>query len=351
MAGGVYSNETWRFDPVGESWSQVASLPNVIAFAAGESVNGKGYVVCGAVAPTSTAIQDDVWEYDPLNDNWTSRPAYPGLPTYTPVAFSLGGNLYVGLGNGGSSAGPYSDELWRFNPTSGAWTQMASLPSLERTRPSGTTWNGKGYVVGGLMQNGVSTDQVWEYDPVSNTWSAMMDYPLPIESPAIVTHMGQLVIAGGFTPLTSGMAYDAHYYNGISMGWSSIPSYPGQSLYTASTFTLNGTAYFGFGFITGSGTYTGDFWKLNGNANSVDELPAAEDRVQLFPNPVEAGEDVMMDLEGIWSYELYDIQGRMAAMGVVERKRISTDGLASGSYELQLWSHDNQRRVTRLIVD
>src|SRR4029077_14027391 len=99
--------------------------------------------------------------------------ATPGPPArYRAGGCSDGTNIYV-YGGGNSSGGSYND-MWRWNPVTETWTQLANMPTAKQNI-QGAYWNGKIYVPGGFNDAHVTENAI--YDIATNTWST--GAPLP----------------------------------------------------------------------------------------------------------------------------------------------------------------------------
>ena len=72
------------------------------------------------------------------------------------------------------TAGGYYNDLWRWDPTTGTWTQLANMPTAKQNI-QGAYWNGKIYVPGGF--NGAHITENAIYDIATNAWST--GAPLP----------------------------------------------------------------------------------------------------------------------------------------------------------------------------
>src|SRR5580765_4862237 len=102
--------------------------------------------------------------------------ATPGpLARYRAGSSTDGQYVYV-YGGGDSTVGNYND-LWRWNPVTQIWTQLANMPTAKQNI-QGAYWNGKIYVPGGFV-NATATHITENaiYDIATNTWST--GAPLP----------------------------------------------------------------------------------------------------------------------------------------------------------------------------
>ena len=81
---------------------------------------------------------------------------------------------YVYVYGGGNSTGGYYNDLWRWDPTTQIWTQLANMPTAKQNI-QGAYWNGKIYVPGGF--NGAHITENAIYDIATNMWTT--GAPLP----------------------------------------------------------------------------------------------------------------------------------------------------------------------------
>jgi Kelch motif protein len=99
--------------------------------------------------------------------------ATPGPPARYRAGSATDGQ-YIYVYGGGNSSGGYYNDLWRWNPVTEIWTQLANMPTAKQNI-QGAYWNGKIYVPGGF--NGAHITENAIYDIATNTWST--GAPLP----------------------------------------------------------------------------------------------------------------------------------------------------------------------------
>ena len=155
------------FAPAGVIQGQLSSLraDGAVALASGATDASGAAVVknlgaplfpeggCGTPGPWSTAT--------------------PGPPARYRAGGSTDGQ-YVYVYGGGNSTGGYYNDLWRWDPVTQIWTQLANMPTAKQNI-QGAYWNGKIYVPGGF--NGAHITENAIYDIATNTWST--GAPLP----------------------------------------------------------------------------------------------------------------------------------------------------------------------------
>lgn len=149
----------WEYDPATDTWTQKADVPGpgrVLAVAF--SIGSKGYI--GGSAQNAA---NDFWEFDPGTNSWTQKSDIPGVFRGGSASFVISGKGYVTSGG--------DNTLLEFNPASNIWTTLADYPGAGRTGTLGFAVNGKGYVGAGAISSELGADDLWEYDPLTNTWT------------------------------------------------------------------------------------------------------------------------------------------------------------------------------------
>ena len=108
------TKEFWKYEPAFDTWTPIADFGGIgrreaVAFV----INNKGYVGLGGTNEGGIQRFSDFWEYDPLVDTWTQVADFPGAPRFTAGSFSIGSMGYVGTGDD-----PALEDFWEFNPRS-----------------------------------------------------------------------------------------------------------------------------------------------------------------------------------------------------------------------------------------
>ncbi|MGB0932877.1 MAG: Kelch repeat-containing protein [Lishizhenia sp.] len=172
--GGQILKDFWKYDPVINSWSQIADYPggngNGVYFAAAFSSDEKGYVIGGKLGPDT--YTDQLWEYKPFQDVWAPRAAYLGGPRYQLVSTRIGNKVIVGLGG---NEDIYTKDLYAYHLATNTWEQLGDFPSAERGGAIAYTIKNQAFIA--LGTDGGYRDDVWEYNPSFDTWLNRNDYP------------------------------------------------------------------------------------------------------------------------------------------------------------------------------
>lgn len=244
-----YLKDFWKYDPVSNSWSQVADFPGTPR-AYGVSIsNGKvGYAGLGYDGKNDLS---DMWKYDAEKDEWSQIEDFPGGKRRYATAFSIGDDIYVGCGSDDNDEVLYND-FWKYDGEK--WSLISQLTGKKRRKAMAVTLDGKAYILGG-HQNGPISD-FWSYDPASDKWERLKDLndkdwgisDLPRFNATVYSADGKIYVVAG----NKGSGNDASCYEwdpkhgsyGLWIQKTSIET--GYSREGAGSFVLNG-----YGYITG----------------------------------------------------------------------------------------------------
>ncbi len=178
--------DIWEYDPVNDSWTQKADIPDFIGrdFSIGVAINNKGYVGLGCNVQQNINRQS-FWEYDPVTDSWTAKAGFPNNFTTDAGAFVLDSTLYL---VGGVNLNPVSlsSQFYKYDPVADVWTALSNFNggaiAGEFAVSTGTAaFAGTGYT-GSL----VTRNDLWEFTTATgiNGYNLQMDpvaniYPNP----------------------------------------------------------------------------------------------------------------------------------------------------------------------------
>src|SRR6476620_10615210 len=216
------------FAPAGVIQGQLSGLPTegTAALASG-ATNASGVAVvkklgaplfpeggCGTPGPWQTAT--------------------PGPPArYRAGGCTDGANVYVY--GGGNSSGGYYNDLWRWNPNTQIWTQLANMPTAKQNI-QGACWNGKIYVPGGF--NGAHITENAIYDIATNTWTTGAPLPAP-QTGANVAFNNKIYNFGG----NPGPQSTVTIYDIAANTWSNGAAMPVGITYGRATVAALGPPY------------------------------------------------------------------------------------------------------------
>jgi len=176
--GDTMFSDLWEYDSGANIWMQKTSVPfigrmNSVSF----SINGKGYIGTGVTGGFSGVPLDDLWEYDPIGDTWTQKASLPGSARSEAVGFSMLGKGYIGTGRNSTSL---LNDFWEYNPSTNVWIQKANLGNMTTARAGAAGFaidsTGRGYI--GTGWNGsVYTWTFFKYDLLADTWTQIIAFP------------------------------------------------------------------------------------------------------------------------------------------------------------------------------
>lgn len=262
----AWLNDLWRFDRTSKQWTHMkgstatggaatygvqgtpaaGNTPGARSSATGFFRDGNLWLFGGY---NGTSYYNDLWRYEIATGNWAwmegSNTAnqngvygVQGTPngTNTPGSrrdatgwTASDGTLWLfgglGLPASGATAGDMSD-LWRYNPTTGDWTWIKGVNTLNAVgvygtqntpapgnlpsaRSAGSGWitvDGDLWLVGGFKNSGLTYDDVWIYDIGSNQWTWKLGSAGLLNQPGVYGTQGTAAPAnkpgGRFTPST-----------------------------------------------------------------------------------------------------------------------------------------------------
>ncbi len=259
-----------------QSWVQQSNIPSGRHHPITFSLNGIGYAVTGT--SPSNQRTNSVFSYDPSNDTWGTLPTFPGAARSFGIGVTNNGFAYMGFG----FATNYLNDFWRFDLSDSSWTQLASCGCTGRRHPAMISIGGKIYVGLGDDATGDRNDW-WEYQISSNTWRRITNLPGPGRHHPFMFNAGGEVFAGlGH----SGQVIYKDWYklDTLSGTWTSQSQFPGQARVAGTQFDANGYGY----VLSGDGSNhswmsTGEFWRYDPSLDSWTQLAAHPGRSRWAP--------------------------------------------------------------------
>jgi N-acetylneuraminic acid mutarotase len=165
------------YDPLSGAWTQVASLPVARGYHTAAAVDGKIYVLGGIIYDDEgeEVVTGRVVMYDPVADSWQQMAAMPTV-RYSHASAVMDSKIYVS--GGFTTLGELSDAFEAYDPVTNTWATLASLSEVRADHAS-AAFDGKLYVFGGWASGGDRRDLVEVYGPASNSWARAADLPDP----------------------------------------------------------------------------------------------------------------------------------------------------------------------------
>lgn len=340
----------YEYDANLDQWLARTPLPGLTRYGTpGFSIGqtNKGYVVCGWHNNIPQVQLNDLWEYDPLTDTWTQKADFPGPPRYSLISIGTSTKAYAGLGYN-----PWHNDWYEYDPVTDVWTQKTDFPGTARQAANAFVLNDQVYVGMGAATVGAGTaiffNDLYRYDPATDSWTQMASLPaLPRASSYRFSSCELAFIVGGIGFDSLGVQdvfTDMWRYDAVSDAWSQLPDFPGVSMNTGSSFNISSSGFVGFG---GTGfqpaswipdTLTGEFWEYKGcgfsTAVAAPEVPA--------PSVIVNGDGIVAfwDQPGRFDrFQLLDGAGRMIAERAIaggRSIRLGSGAPANGIYFVRL---------------
>lgn len=174
-------NDLWKYDITTQMWTWISGS---------QTTNSSG--TFGVLGTPSTSNIPSVRGGNTVSGGASQFTSY-GKAAASWVDSS--GNLWLFGGSGYDSAGSWGTlgDLWRFNPTTLAWTWMGgsatkdnagtygvkgtpSTSNVPSARDSSASWvDGSGlfWLFGGVAPNGTALNDLWRYNPTNGEWTWM----------------------------------------------------------------------------------------------------------------------------------------------------------------------------------
>ena len=284
--------ETFRYDPVANTYTPLASAPDPFFLSQAVIFNNKIYSIGGfnlGGQSSNTRI------YDIATDTWTTGAPIPeplGLSDAATGLDSVGGKIYVACGLvGGSTA---SNTLHIYDIATDTWTTGAQAPDALYLPGFGVI-NGKFYVASG--NNGVN--EVFDlqiYDIATDTWSTGAPIPTPVTGAGSAVFNGKLYVFGGTAPFPVTTTI-TQIYDPATDSWSSGPSMVAGKLWFYGG-PLDDTTIFAPGGDDSTIFPTNDAQALAGGGGCASPTPTPSGTPSCAPGPWQEQAPMPLDLYG-----------------------------------------------------
>jgi len=284
--------ETFRYDPVANTYTPLASAPDPFFLSQAVIFNNKIYSIGGfnlGGQSSNTRI------YDIATDTWTTGAPIPeplGLSDAATGLDSVGGKIYVACGLvGGSTA---SNTLHIYDIATDTWTTGAQAPDALYLPGFGVI-NGKFYVASG--NNGVN--EVFDlqiYDIATDTWSTGAPIPTPVTGAGSAVFNGKLYVFGGTAPFPVTTTI-TQIYDPATDSWSSGPSMVAGKLWFYGG-PLDDTTIFAPGGDDSTIFPTNDAQALAGGGGGASPTPTPSGTPSCAPGPWQEQAPMPLDLYG-----------------------------------------------------
>lgn len=335
----------WRYDPVNDSWTQVASFGGVARYAASCFViNDTAYVGLGCDDYSPYHFLNDFWKYNQGNNTWTQVANFGGNARYTAPAFAIGTKGYVGTG--WDQVTPWYDDFWEYNSLTDTWVQKANFPGGARQQGVGFAIGSFGYMGTGWVSS--SSADFYKYDPSLDSWSQIANLPTAGTSMTCFVLLNEgYVGTGSVTYPAVNFLNQFWRYTPSANTWTPIQNCGPTPRFNAVAFAIDSAGYCGTGgFLNFNNHDTVDFWKYAPEDAGIG-MPehASSFSISVFPNPVTDKLNITADSKALLEIILYDItSGKIMQQRFSNHVSLNTASLAKGIYFYEL---RNMNRVIK----
>lgn len=203
---------------------------------------------------------------------WEQTEAFPGSPRDDISHFTIGDKHYFGTGR--EVGFGCTRDFYALNSSTKIWESTAPLPNgKERQYASSISWNGKGYLFGGIDCSNTYLNDLWCYDPNVNSWSALPDLP-SIGRAGMVSFIlaDTFYIVGGRNSeiLSEVWGYDLH-----ANSWSQKSNLPNDGIWRGVAFSYSNEGFIGLGRnnLNNQTAYNTSFYKYSADTDTWSLFP------------------------------------------------------------------------------
>jgi N-acetylneuraminic acid mutarotase len=179
------------------------------------------------------------------SQTWNQTTSFPGTPRDDASHFKIGTKHFIGTGR--EVAFGCTRDFYFFDESTLSWGNSSPLPAgKERQYASGISYNGKGFIFGGIDCAGVYQNDLWTYNPTTDSWNELNSLPSAGRA-GMVQFLLQdtLYIVGGRN--TSGIMNEVWTYNFSTQTWTQKNNLPSNGIWRGVAFTFQNNAFIGLG--------------------------------------------------------------------------------------------------------
>jgi hypothetical protein len=140
-------DQCWKYDPVADSYTEIAPITTPRFFHGSATVNGLMYIAGGIADYASTELSS-VEVYDPESDSWSAGAPIP-VTWWGGVCVNVNDTVFVAQGQSG---GEIFSGGYVYVPAGDAWTEIAGDASPATMRQAGVVLGGLPWSLGGGKQ-------------------------------------------------------------------------------------------------------------------------------------------------------------------------------------------------------
>ena len=187
------------YDPIDNTWNYVAPMDISRTSCTAAALGGKIYAVGGHMythpVPSTDLFTNEVSVYDPIDNTWNNVAPLDISRGFLSCA-ALGGKLYAAGGQLNPPAPIVRSAIVSvYDPIDNSWNDVASMNTARRNFGL-TAAGGKLYAIGGEGPGGF-LDTVEVYDPIDNSWNYVVPMDISMNAFGACALAGKLYVVGG----------------------------------------------------------------------------------------------------------------------------------------------------------
>lgn len=276
---------------------------------------------------------NDLWKYDPATATWTQMADFAGPARRGAIAFALDGFGYIGLGQ---SITGLENDIWKLNPATNSWVQVGDFDGPARKNAACIQMGSQIFI--GTGEGTVDLADFWEYQPWSDSWIARPNIPGMGRSGAVGWGIFPQVFIALGEDAAGTLKKDVWEYNVFSNSWTQRADFPGTPRKLATAFVVQDKAYVGTGYSLDG--FKDDFYSYSKVAE-IDESTEVE--WAIYPNP--SAEYIQIETGTNFEYiSIYQLNGELIEQ-LPFTKNISIQHLANGNYFIELTAKNGQQAI------
>ena len=228
----IFQGEVWHRNNGGgvgpctlQPWQIVANYPIAVESEALCSDGTFAYGAGGRDAANFLAT-NAFYQYDPVADSWTSLALLPQAIRDARAVYAANTNSIYVFGGIDDTSGLVVNIVQKYDLGTATWTTVTPMPA-ERFFPATVYYDPTGliYVAGGIDGSFLETDTTWIYDPVADTWDTSTAPNIPVVmGGSAVSLVGQnMYLQGSFGTGATNLNYA---YDIVANTWTQKANMP-----------------------------------------------------------------------------------------------------------------------------
>jgi len=180
-----------------------------------------------------------------FSQSWNQTTSFPGTPRDDDSYFKIGTKHFVGTGR--EVGFGCTRDFYFFDEATQSWGNTSPLPAgKERQYANATSYNGKGFLFGGVDCTGIYQNDLWTYDPVTDSWTELSVLPAAGRAGMVAFLLNDSwFVVGGKN--TNGTLNEVWTYNFTSQTWVQKNNIPTDGIWRGIAFTFQNNAFIGLG--------------------------------------------------------------------------------------------------------